>query len=69
MTFTVIQCGAAMLKSVETRFASRHGMTERVMLHKKVYKALAKDEDFLAWLRKQSNPIHKQVHTPVCTTY
>jgi hypothetical protein len=34
-----IRCGAAILKSVETRFASRHGMTERVMLHKKVYKA------------------------------
>jgi hypothetical protein len=43
-----IRCGAAILKSVETRFASRHGMTERVMLHKKVYKALAKDELFLA---------------------
>jgi hypothetical protein len=32
-----IRCGAAMLKSVETRFASRHPMTERVM-HMKVYR-------------------------------
>ena len=43
-------------------------MTERVMLHKKVYKALAKDEHFLAWLRKQSKPIRKEVHTVVSTT-
>jgi hypothetical protein len=28
-------------------------MTERVIHHKKVYKALAKDELLLAWLRKQ----------------
>ena len=28
-----IQCGAAMLKSVETTFVSSHAMTERVMLH------------------------------------
>ena len=41
-----------MLKSVETRFASRHAATERVMHHKKVYKALAKDELFLTWLLK-----------------
>ena len=32
-----IRCDTAMLKSVETRFASRHGMTERVMHQKKVY--------------------------------
>ncbi len=33
--------------------ASRHSMMERVIHHKKVYKALAKDELLLAWLRKQ----------------
>ena len=43
-------------------------MTERVMLHKKVYKALAKDEHFLVWLRKQPKPIRKEVHTAVSTT-
>ena len=43
-----ISCGDAILKSVETRFASRHSMTERVMHHKKVYKQFAKDEHFLA---------------------
>jgi hypothetical protein len=43
-------------------------MTERVMLHKKVYKALTKDEHFLAWLRKQPKPIRKEVHTAVRTT-
>ena len=53
-----VRCGAAMLKSVETRFALRHAATERVMHHKKVYKALAKDELFLAWLRKP-----QEVHT------
>jgi hypothetical protein len=57
-----IQCGAAMLKSVETRFPSRHAATERVM-HHKVYKALAKDELFLAWLRKQPKTIRQEVHT------
>jgi hypothetical protein len=57
-----IPCGAAMLKSVETRFASRHGMTGRVMHQKKVYKALVKDELFLEWLRKQPKPIRQEVH-------
>ncbi len=33
-----VRCGAAMLKSVETRFVSRHTVTERVMHYKKVYK-------------------------------
>ena len=61
-----IRCGAAILKSVETRFASRHGMTERVMLHKKVYTALAKDEHFLAWLRNQPKPIRKEVSGTHC---
>jgi hypothetical protein len=42
-----LRFGTVILKSVETRFVSRHGMTERVMLHKKVYKALTKDELFL----------------------
>ena len=60
-----IRCGAAMLKSVETRFASRHGMTERVMHQKKVYKALVKDELFLEWLRKQPKPIRQEVHAVV----
>jgi len=35
-----IDCGAAMLKSVETRFASQVSMTERVLQEKKVFKAL-----------------------------
>ncbi len=39
-------CGAAMLKSVETRFESQISMTERV-LQQKVFKALAKDALFL----------------------
>jgi hypothetical protein len=41
-----IQCVTVMLKSVETRFPSRHAVTERVMNHK-VYKTLTKDELFL----------------------
>ena len=40
-------CGADMLKSVETRFASQVSMTERVLQQKKVFKALAKDALFL----------------------
>ena len=59
-----IRCDAAMLKSVETRFASRHGMTERVM-HQKVYKVLVKDELFLEWLRKQPKPIRQELHAVV----
>ena len=63
-----IRCGVAMLKSVETRFASRHGMTERVMHKKKVYKALVKDELFLEWLWKQPKPIRQEVHAvSACT--
>jgi hypothetical protein len=46
-----IQYGDAMLKSVETRFPSRHAVTERVM-YLKVYKTLDKDELFLACLHK-----------------
>ena len=61
-----IRCGAAMLKSVETRFASRHGMTERVM-HQKVYKVLVKDELFLECLRKQPKPIRQEVDAVVIT--
>ena len=56
-----------MLKSVETRFTSRHGMTERVMHQKKVYKALVKDELFLEWLRKQPKPIRQEVDAVVIT--
>ncbi len=63
-----IQCDDTMMKSVETTFASSHVMKERVILHKKVYKVLTKDEQFLGWLRKQTKPIRKEVHTPVCTT-
>ena len=62
-----IQCGGVMLKSVET-FVSSHAMTESVMLNKKVYKDLTKDEQFLGWLRKQTKPIRKEVHTPLYTT-
>ena len=60
-----IRCDTAMLKSVETRFASRHGMTERVMHQKKVYKALVKDELFLEWIRKHPKPIRQEVHAVV----
>ena len=56
------------MKSVETTFVSSHVMTERVMQYKKVYKDLVKDEQFLGWLWKESKPIRKEVHTPVCTT-
>jgi hypothetical protein len=45
-----IDCGAAMLKSVETRFASQVSMTERVLYQKEVFKALVKDALFLKWL-------------------
>ena len=62
-----IRCGAAMLKSVETRFASRHGMTERV-IHQKVYKTLVKDELFLEWLWKHSKPIRQEVHVVSAST-
>ena len=54
-----------MMKSVETRFESRYGMTERVMYQKKVYEGLVKDELFLKWLRKQPKPIRQEVHTVV----
>ena len=57
-----------MLKSVETRFVSSHAMTERVILHNKVYKVLTTDEQFLGWIHKQTKPISKEVQTPVCTT-
>jgi hypothetical protein len=40
-----IDCDAAMLKSVETRFATQISMTERV-LQQKVFKALDKDALF-----------------------
>ena len=63
-----IQYGDVILKSVETRFVSGHARTERVMLYKKVYKVLVKDEQFLEWLHSQSKPIRKEVHTPVFTT-
>ena len=54
--------------NTETRFVSRHGITERVMIHKKVYMDLDKDVDFLSWFHKETNPIRKEVHTPVYTT-
>jgi hypothetical protein len=47
-----IDCGAAILKSVETRFASQVSMTERVLSQKKVFKTLTKDELFLEWIVK-----------------
>ena len=59
-----IRCDTAMLKSIETRFVSSHGMTERVM-QQKVYKALVKDELFLEWLWKQPKPIRQEVHDVV----
>ncbi len=62
-----IDCGDAMLKSVETRFASQVSMTERV-LQQKVFKALAKDTLFLEWLAKQPRVIRLQVHALVCNT-
>ena len=51
-----IRCVTVVMKSVETRFLSRHGMTERGM-NQKVYKDLVKDELFLEWLRKHPKPI------------
>ena len=63
-----ITCGAAMLKSVETTFASQVSMTEKVMHQKKVFKALAKDELFLEWLAKQPKVIRLEVHALVCST-
>ena len=41
----------------------------RHMHHKKVYKALVKDELFLAWLRKQAKPIRQEVHTCDASVY
>ena len=63
-----IDCGTAMLKSVETRFASQVSMTERVLQQKKVFKALAKDELLLEWLAKQPRVIRLEVHAVVCIT-
>ena len=63
-----IDYGAAMLKSVETRFASQVSMTERVLQQKKVFKALAKDALFLEWLAKQPRVIRLEVHALVCNT-
>ena len=62
-----IDCGAAMLKSVETRFASQVSMTERV-LQQKVFKVLVKDALFLEWLAKQPRVIRLEVHALVCNT-
>ena len=47
-----VRCGVTMMKSVETRFVSRHVATERGIHHKKVYKVLTKDELFLTWPHK-----------------
>jgi hypothetical protein len=63
-----IDCGAAMLKSVETRFASQVSMTERVLHQKKVFKALPKDALFLEWLAKQPRVIRLEVHALVYNT-
>ena len=56
-----LKCGAAMLKSVETRFASRHSMTERFLAQRGVYKALLKDGPFIVWLGKQKKSIREEV--------
>ena len=63
-----IECHPSTTGNTETRFVSRHGITERVMIHKKVYMDLDKDVDFLSWFHKETNPIRKEVHTPVYTT-
>ncbi len=63
-----IVCGAVMLKSVETRFASQVSMTERVLQQKKVFKALVKDALFLKWLAKEPRVIRLEVHALVCNT-
>ena len=63
-----ISCETVILKSVETRFVSRHSMTERVMHHKKVYKQFVKDEHFLECLHNQPKVIRVEVHTLVCRT-
>jgi hypothetical protein len=57
-----------MLKSVETRFASKVSMTERVLQQKKVFKALPKDVLFLERLPKQPRVIRLEVHALVCNT-
>ncbi len=62
-----IDCGAAMLKSVETRFASQVSMTERV-LQKKVFKDLVKDSLFLEWIANQPRVIRLEVHALVWNT-
>jgi hypothetical protein len=64
-----IQYDDVILKSVETRFPSRHAVTERVMYLKEVYKVLSKDELFLAWLYKQSKSIRQEVHTCDVSVY
>jgi len=63
-----IDCGATMLKSVETRFASQVSMTERVLHQKKVFKTLVKDALFLEWLAKQPRVIRLEVHALVWNT-
>ncbi len=62
-----IDCSAAMLKSVETRFASQVSMTERV-LQQKVFKTLPKDALFLECLAKQPRVIRLEVLALVCNT-
>ncbi len=63
-----IDCGAAMIKSVETRFVSQVSMTDRVLQQQKVFKTLAKDALFLEWLAKQPRVIRLEVHALVCNT-
>ena len=63
-----IQYDDVILKSVETRFPSRHAVTERVMHHKKVYKTLTKDEVFLVCLHTQTECLEVNTVTLVHTT-
>jgi hypothetical protein len=63
-----IDCGADMIKSVETRFVSQVSMTERILKQKKVFKALVKDALFLECFSKQPRVIRLEVHALVCNT-
>ncbi len=63
-----IDCGAVMVKSVETKFGSQVSMTERVM-QQKVFKALAKGALFLECLAKQPRVIRLEVHALVSNTW
>ena len=57
----------AILNSVETRFVGSFN-DGKVMMQKKVFKALAKDDLFLEWIVKESKKIRLEVQALVCMT-